>query len=179
MDLIELCQSLGALPVAAVIIALAVSFQAVVKFISWLIEWTRGIFDRDYKKKEKQRELEDKTSDAAKEQEKLNKEITELEETNRKILSELEDIKGTLREHIRVDDDRNADRSREYILRFNMELVREIKHTREDFIEALSKINEYEEYCTAHKDYRNNRAVLAIENIKRVYADRLEKHDFL
>ena len=56
---------------------------------------------------------------------------------------------------------------------------REIQHTREDFIEILAVIDDYESYCRDHKEYKNNRAVCAIENIKRVYMDRLQKHDFL
>lgn len=103
----------------------------------------------------------------------------ELRAVDRKIMDELAAIKNALDERIRVDDERNADAIRAYILRFNMELVREIRHTREDFIEVLAKIDEYDLYCKSHKDYRNNRAVSAITNIKRVYDDRLRKHDFL
>ena len=43
----------------------------------------------------------------------------------------------------------------------------------------LSEIDDYEEYCEGHPDYPNNRAVLAIENIREVYKERLKKHDFL
>lgn len=35
-----------------------------------------------------------------------------------------------------------------------------------------------ERYCKEHPEYENNRAVLAIQNIERVYSERLEKHDF-
>ena len=51
--------------------------------------------------------------------------------------------------------------------------------SREDFIEILAVIDDYEGYCRDHREYKNNRAVCAIENIKRVYMDRLQKHDFL
>lgn len=81
--------------------------------------------------------------------------------------------------HIKADDERNADGLRERILRFNTELLRGGKHTREDFIEILSVMDGYEAYCIDHPEYRNNRATLAIQNIKRVYADRLQKRDFL
>lgn len=84
-----------------------------------------------------------------------------------------------LENHIRTDDKRDADLHRMRILQFNTELLRDIKHTREDFIEALTEIDEYESYCKAHPEYENNRAVHAISNIKRVYDERLEKHDFL
>ncbi len=84
-----------------------------------------------------------------------------------------------LNEHIRIDDERNADEHRARILRFNNELVREIPHTKEEFIDILADIDAYERYCEQHTDYKNNRAVHAIANIGRVYDDRLAKHDFL
>ncbi len=98
-------------------------------------------------------------------------------------LSEMEAVQAKtqerLDEHIRVDDERNADAHRVQILRFNRELLQNAPHTQEDFIEVLSEIDFYETYCKEHKEYKNNRAVLAIENIKRVYMEWLEKHEGL
>ncbi len=59
------------------------------------------------------------------------------------------------------------------------ELLRNIPHTREEFIEILAEIDGYEAFCRAHPDYQNNRAVHAVANINRVYDERLQKHDFL
>ena len=98
---------------------------------------------------------------------------------NADVLRELDMVTQKLDTHIRVDDERNADSYRTRILQFNNELLREIMHTREDFIEILAVIDDYERYCREHKEYKNNRAVCAIENIKRVYMERLQKHDFL
>ena len=98
---------------------------------------------------------------------------------NADVLRELATVTQKLDTHIRVDDERNADSYRTRILQFNNELLREILHTREDFIEILAVIDDYESYCRDHKEYKNNRAVCAIENIKRVYMERLQKHDFL
>lgn len=84
-----------------------------------------------------------------------------------------------LNEHIRIDDDRNADTHRTRILHFNTELLRGNKHTQEDFVEVLTEIDFYEHYCREHPDYENNRAVLAIENIKRVYKELMENGGFL
>ena len=98
---------------------------------------------------------------------------------NADVLRELDAVTRKLDTHIRVDDERNADSYRTRILQFNNELLREIMHTREDFIEILAVIDDYERYCREHKEYKNNRAVCAIENIKRVYMERLQKHDFL
>lgn len=98
---------------------------------------------------------------------------------NADVLRELDMVTQKLDTHIRVDDERNADSYRTRILQFNNELLREIMHTREDFIEILTVIDDYEGYCRDHREYKNNRAVCAIENIKRVYMERLQKHDFL
>lgn len=105
---------------------------------------------------------------------------------NADVLKSLEEVKAQqkasqqrLADHIKADDERDADRHRERILRFNNELLRDIDHTREDFIEILAVIDNYERYCKTHEDYKNNRAVHAIANIGRVYDERLQKHDFL
>lgn len=105
---------------------------------------------------------------------------------NKDVLDGLAEVKADQKEarrilddHIRVDDTRNADAHRARILQFNNELLRDIPHTREDFIEILEEIDFYERFCEEHKDYKNNRCTHAIANIGRVYDDRLRKHDFL
>ncbi len=105
---------------------------------------------------------------------------------NADVMTELAEMKKVqkqtrekLEEHIDLDDERMADTHRTKILRFNNELLRDIDHTKEEFIEALADIDEYESYCKGHPAYKNNRAVHAIGNIKRVYDERMEKHDFL
>lgn len=89
------------------------------------------------------------------------------------------EARNRLNEHIRIDDDRNADTHRTRILHFNTELLRGNKHTQEDFVEVLTEIDFYEHYCREHPDYENNRAVLAIENTKRVYKELMENGGFL
>ena len=83
-----------------------------------------------------------------------------------------------LEEHIRVDDERDADMHRYRLLRFNTELLRKTRHTKEEFDEILYSVTYYERYCEDHPKYENNRAVLAIENIKRVYKECMETNDF-
>lgn len=98
---------------------------------------------------------------------------------NAELMQELAATKTTLEKHIQIDDERNADAHRAKILAFNTELLRGIDHTREDFIEVLAEIDQYESYCRTHPEYKNNRAKHAIANIGRVYDGRLAKHDFL
>ena len=76
-------------------------------------------------------------------------------------------------------EEHEATRIRVRVLGFNGEIMRGQLHTREDFIDILDEIGAYEEYCRTHADYHNNRAVFAIENIKRVYKNCMEKGKFL
>ena len=78
------------------------------------------------------------------------------------------DIMAKLEEHIRVDDERDADMHRYRLLRFNTELLRKTRHTKEEFDEILYSVTYYERYCEDHPKYENNRAGLALESIKRV-----------
>jgi hypothetical protein len=89
------------------------------------------------------------------------------------------DVMARLEEHIRIDDERDADMHRYRILRFNTEILHKVRHTEEEFNEILYSIKRYERYCDDHPEYENNRAVLAIENIERVYKECMATHDFL
>lgn len=105
---------------------------------------------------------------------------------NADVIKKLETVEASqaetrerLEAHISANAEREADNCRARILRFNNELLREIPHTKEEFVEALKDIDDYKRYCRDHKDYQNERAVHAIKNISRVYDERLQKHDFL
>ena len=106
----------------------------------------------------------------------LNKDVMDELKTIKKAQA---DTRQTLDDHIRMDDERNADLHRTYILRFNTELLRGIKHTEEDFNEILYNIDCYERFCEEHPKYQNNRAVHAIRHIKKVYDEHLENGTFL
>lgn len=89
------------------------------------------------------------------------------------------ETKEKLDKHIKLDDEREADKVRASILHFNNELIRSLPHTEEEFVEILSKIDWYKDFCKEHEDYKNSRAIHAIANIERVYDERMEKHDFI
>ena len=98
---------------------------------------------------------------------------------NADVLAKLGEVEKRLDKHITVDDQRAADGNRTRILHFNNELVRNLKHTKEEFVEILAEIDAYEEYCRSHPEYPNTRAVIAIDNVRDVYKERLKKNDFL
>jgi hypothetical protein len=100
------------------------------------------------------------------------KKLSEIEKTQKATKEKLEN-------HIKLDDEREADKVRASILHFNNELLRGIPHTKEEFVEILAKIDWYNGFCKTHEDYLNSRAVHAIANIERSYDERLKKRDFL
>jgi hypothetical protein len=69
--------------------------------------------------------------------------------------------------------------SRYRILRFNDEILHDEKHTKEHFDQILDDITRYEKYCDEHPEYENNKAVLAIENVERVYKKCSDENLFL
>ena len=76
---------------------------------------------------------------------------------NAEVLEQQKQTQQKLDEHIKVDDERNANLLRTQILRFNDELIDDRHHTREHFIETLAVIDAYEDYCRSHPNYKNNR----------------------
>ena len=54
-----------------------------------------------------------------------------------------------------------------------------VLHSKDHFDQILTDITEYERYCAAHPNFKNNMTVLTSARIQEIYAERLEKNDFL
>lgn len=91
----------------------------------------------------------------------------------------LDSIEKKLDKHIQDDDERYTKQCRTRILRFNDELIRGDNHTKEHFDDVLEDITDYGNYCDTHKDFKNEKAVMAIENVRRVYRDCEKDGSFL
>jgi hypothetical protein len=91
-------------------------------------------------------------------------------------ISELSESVKKLTDHMDEEDILNA---RRRILRFNDELLQDIRHSREMFDNVLDDITAYEHYCNQHKDFKNQKVTLAIENVNRVYKECMIEHSFL
>jgi hypothetical protein len=76
-------------------------------------------------------------------------------------------------------DERNAVNSRVRILRFADEIGEGKRPSKDSFDQCLRDIDEYEDYCNRVPTFKNNQTAATVAHIKRVYAERLEKHDFL
>ena len=60
-----------------------------------------------------------------------------------------DDMRRKLDSHIESDQRRSANECRAAILHFNNELLRSIRHTKEEYIDILAEIDSYESFCTA------------------------------
>lgn len=77
------------------------------------------------------------------------------------------------------EDRRDAVNKRVRILRFEDELQSDARHSKDSFDQVLSDITDYDQYCAAHPEFRNNQTSATVEHIKKVYSERLERRDFL
>lgn len=76
-------------------------------------------------------------------------------------------------------DERNAVNARVRILRFADETMDGRKHSKDSYDQVMHDIDDYEEYCEIHPDFKNNQTIQTVGYLKKIYAERLEKHDFL
>jgi len=113
----------------------------------------------------------------------LNKELYDKVDDLEKSIQEVSDQQKLGRDEW-LEDKAIAARIR--ILRFNDELLMSGKegsnyprHSKESFDQTLDDITYYEDYCEDHKHFRNDKAVMAIRNVKRCYEKCCIDNDFL
>lgn len=106
--------------------------------------------------------------------------------SNRDILKAVQTVEGRVAtledkvEDLQGDQElMQAEAARRRVIRFNGELLRNQRHTKEEFDDVLSSVDRYEDYCLSNPRYSNNKALLAIGNVKRCYEHCLREHDFL
>ena len=86
------------------------------------------------------------------------------------------DLKEAIEDLADKVDRNQAILARTHILRFDDELLNDIKHSKEYFSQQLQDIDTYEAYCAKHPDFKNNYAMCAIEHIRKTYTKLLEDH---
>ena len=74
-------------------------------------------------------------------------------------------------------DENQAILARTHILRFDDELLNDIKHSKEYFSQTLQDIDVYEAFCMDHPNFKNSYATAAISHIRSTYDDLLQKHN--
>ena len=76
-------------------------------------------------------------------------------------------------------DKRDAIDARSRIIRFDDECINQIRHSKAMFDAVLIDCDSYEEYTTAHPEFRNSIAEDSIRNIKEIYHKLKAENDFL
>lgn len=85
---------------------------------------------------------------------------------------QVEQIKAELREQAAIN-------ARVRILRFADEMMESRRHSKDSWDQVMGDITMYDKHCLADPDFKNGQTEATVEYIKRGYAERLEKHDFL
>ena len=67
--------------------------------------------------------------------------------------------------------------ARTHILRFDDELLNDVKHSKEYFSQTLQDIDVYEAFCMNHPNFKNSYATAAINHIRSTYDEQLKKHN--
>lgn len=73
-------------------------------------------------------------------------------------------------------DENQAVLARTHILRFDDELLNDVKHSKEYFSQTLQDIDVYEAFCMDHPNFKNSFATAAINHIRKTYDELLDKH---
>lgn len=96
-----------------------------------------------------------------------------LKQNRKETKEQLDRVQRTLDTHIKEDEDDKARNQRYRILRFYDEMCEHRRHSESHFEDILDDIDDYEEYCNRHPDFRNSRGHIAMKNIQATY-DRLK-----
>ena len=75
-------------------------------------------------------------------------------------------------------EERDAILARTHILRFNDELLNDVEHSHEYFLQTLDDLKTYEDFCKDHPNFANGRTIQAADNIKRTYERVFDNHKF-
>ena len=99
--------------------------------------------------------------------------------TNAELIAKVDAIEKKFDKHIKADEEEKVGNIRQKILDFDAEACRGLKHTEEQYNQIIENVDFYEAYCETHKDYKNNKAITAISNIKDRYKQDKLNNNFL
>lgn len=98
---------------------------------------------------------------------------------NKSVITKMDKLEQDVAEVKKEVAESSAVTSRYRILRFDDEILHDIKHSKEHFDQILLDIDVYEKFCDEHPDFKNNLAVMAIRHIKSVYEKCSRENSFL
>lgn len=88
---------------------------------------------------------------------------------NGELISKVNDIEIQMQRMKNTIDENEAKAARVRILRFGDELYQGKKHSKEHFDNILADITDYDDYCRAHVDFKNERTKITEQIIKERY----------
>lgn len=144
------------------IVGIIFGSSALFAFIQWLIT-------RKDTKHDKFKEVMDSLKELSEDMKGLHEEVTAMK-TN--VKTDVDNLSDKI-------DRNNAIQCRIRILRANDEMRQDVQHSYEYFRQLHADITEYECYCEAHPEFKNNEAVNSIQYINKVYQDCMAKKNFL
>lgn len=105
---------------------------------------------------------------------------------NGEVIADIAKIRGDIKELQEQQDEQKrrreedkADEARNRILRFSDELRMHQGHSEEMFDQVLRDIDKYEKYCREHPDYKNSKAMDAIQLTREVYHECKQEDRFI
>jgi hypothetical protein len=98
---------------------------------------------------------------------------------NAEVIQKVDKLEVDLKKIKDHSEEHAAKSCRMRILRFGDEILHDVHHSKEHFDHILFDITEYENYCEAHPEFKNNMTVITTSRIKATYAQCLEDHSFL
>lgn len=174
----EFLEVFGDLKVATVITVLVAIF-----FIWKLYKTARKQLIEKYKKEEAKEKQVQEIIDQAANYPKWHQQSLDIQQKFSDAIAAIEASQNNnleLLNHLgRMLAENGATTCRYRILRFNDEILHDQRHTKEHFDQILDDVTRYEKFCKDHPEYENNKAILAIENIKRVYKKCTDEGTFL
>ena len=105
----------------------------------------------------------------------LQSDVTSVKTDVNTMKNDINGIGGKVDKLRNIVDENEAKQARVRILRFSDELLNNIPHGDEHYIEILRCCDNYEEYCSAHPNFKNSVAVNSINEIKKSYEEHRQK----
>ena len=98
---------------------------------------------------------------------------------NGEVIEKVDALSADVKNNKTDDDNKWASLKRSHILAFGDEIRLGVDHSQERFDQILLDISEYEQYCDTHPEYKNDKAPVTIDLIKKTYKKCLEENKFL
>lgn len=97
---------------------------------------------------------------------------------NKEVIEKIDQVEKRLDDHIKESSEAELRARRVSILDFSSSVIRGVNYHKEKFDFMITECDNYEDYCIQNK-IKNGVAAASIEEIRRVYKERLRKNDFL